>query len=309
LCEDGIHISAANKAFGEMFGYLEREIIGKTLQEVLQRPNETAEISMDEQIRRTLAGETLVTEGVRIGKNEKPLFVSIINLPRPGEKDIDGCYYSYLDLTNLKQQEERLQKNLDEIKKAFRQTVEVLSATTEARDPYTAGHQERVAALSVAIAKEMGQDEVFCEGIYLAAMVHDIGKIAIPAEILSKPTRLSKIEMALIQTHCKEAFEILRRADFPWRLAKAALQHHERLDGSGYPEALKGEEILLEARIIGVADTLEAMSSHRPYRPAQGIEAAFDEVQGHRGTKYDPEVVDACLKVFRRGFMWGEQII
>lgn len=305
-CEDGIHISRVNRAFLDLFGYEEDEVIGKTPQQVLEAPGEAREIPMEEQIRRTLDGESLVTEGIRVGRNGKPVFVSMINLPRPGEKGVDGCYYSYRNLTSLKKQEEELRKNLQNLHQAFRQTVEVLSSTTEARDPYTAGHQRRVADLSVAIARRLGHDENFCEGLYLAAMVHDIGKIAIPSEILSKPSQLSDIERQLVRTHPDEAFAILNKVNFPWRLAEAALQHHERCDGSGYPNGLKGDEILPEARILAVADVMEAVSSHRPYRPALGTDTALNIITKGRGTLFDPSAVDACLAVFRDGYRLKE---
>ncbi len=141
------------------------------------------------------------------------------------------------------------------------------------------------------------------EGIYMTAILHDIGKISVPAEILTKPGRLNEIEMNMLRTHPEVGYDILKRIDFPWPLAKVVLQHHERMDGSGYPKGLKGDEILLEAKIIGIADVVEAMSSHRPYRPALGIDKALEEISKNKGILYDPEVVDACIKLFKeKGF-------
>jgi len=170
----------------------------------------------------------------------------------------------------------------------------------EARDPYTAGHQQRVARLACAIACDMalGGDED--EGIRLGGMIHDIGKIHLPAEILSKPGRLSDMEFALVKSHTRVGYDILKDIDFPWPVADIAHQHHERLDGSGYPQGLRGDEICLEARIVAVADVVEAMSSHRPYRPALGIDAALKEIEARRGIWFDPEAVDACLRLFRK---------
>jgi PAS domain S-box-containing protein len=197
---------------------------------------------------------------------------------------------------------EALQKSLQQLELSFRKTIEVLSSTTEARDPYTAGHQRKVATLSEAIARRMGLPEKTCEGIYLAAMVHDVGKISIPAELLSKPSKLNEVEMALIQTHPEAAYEILKNVESPWNLAEVVRQHHERMDGTGYPMGLLGEEILMEARIIAVADVFEAVASDRPYRPGLGLEAAMAALEEGRGTAFDAEVVDTCRTLYNEGF-------
>jgi putative nucleotidyltransferase with HDIG domain len=181
----------------------------------------------------------------------------------------------------------------------WEQTVTVLSAVAESRDPYTAGHQRRVAELAVAIARELMFREEKVKAIELAARLHDIGKINVPTEILSKPGILSDLEMDIIRTHPQTGYDILKEIDLPWNLAEIVLQHHEHLDGSGYPRGLKDGDILYEARIITVADVVEAMSSHRPYRPALGIEKALAEIESYSGTWYDPSVVRACLALFR----------
>src|SRR5271169_1208478 len=182
-------------------------------------------------------------------------------------------------------------------------TINAVSAIVELRDPYTAGHERRVAQLAVAIGKELGLPESQVEGLSIAGRIHDIGKIAIPAEILSKPTRLTENEFSLIKNHSQAGFDILKGIDFPWPIAQVALQHHERLNGSGYPQGLKGNEILPEARVLGVADVVEAMSSHRPYRAGLGIDAALEEIERNRGVLYCEKAVDACLKLFReRGY-------
>ncbi len=170
------------------------------------------------------------------------------------------------------------------------------------RDPYTAGHQRRVAQLAAAIATEMGLPPERIHGIRLAGTVHDVGKIGVPAEILSKPGVLTGVEFNLIKLHPTVGYEILKDVEFPWPIAQMVRSHHERLDGSGYPDGLKGEEILLDTRIISVADVVEAMLSYRPYRPGLGIQAALDEIVGKRGVLYDEQVVDACRKVFEGGF-------
>jgi putative nucleotidyltransferase with HDIG domain len=167
------------------------------------------------------------------------------------------------------------------------------------RDPYTAGHERRVAEIAVAIGREFGFDDRRLEGLRVAGYLHDVGKMTIPSEILSKPGRLSAIEFQLIQGHAKASYDVLKDVEFPWPVAQVALQHHERIDGSGYPQGLKGEDIMIEARIMAVADVLEAMSSHRPYRPGLGIEKALAEIERGRGSVYDTRAADACLRLFR----------
>ena len=178
-------------------------------------------------------------------------------------------------------------------------TILAMAATLEMRDAYTAGHQRRVADLSAVIAREMGVPEHEIRGIYFAAVVHDLGKIQIPAEILSKPSRLTRIEFELIKTHPEVGFNILKEVDFPWPIAQLVYQHHERQDGSGYPRGLKAADILTGAKIIAVADTVEAMALHRPYRPGFGSDKALDEILKNRGVLYDAAAVDACVKLFR----------
>jgi HD-GYP domain-containing protein (c-di-GMP phosphodiesterase class II) len=182
---------------------------------------------------------------------------------------------------------------------ALMNTVEVATIISEMRDPYTAGHERRVALIAVAIGTELGLDLVKQEGLRVAGSLHDIGKISIPSEILSKPSALSELEFRLVKEHSRAGFAVLNSMEWPWPVPLVALQHHERMDGSGYPDGLKGDEILLESRIMAVADVVEAMSSHRPYRPALGIKATLEEIELGRATKYDASVVDACLRLFR----------
>nr|WP_320191606.1 HD domain-containing phosphohydrolase [uncultured Desulfobacter sp.] len=177
-----------------------------------------------------------------------------------------------------------------------------LSSTVDARDPYTAGHQKRVAQLAIAIARSMGLDNTIVSSIRMAGILHDLGKIAIPAEILSKPSTLSDIEFSLIKTHPQVSFDILKNINFPTPVALIVHQHHERMDGSGYPLGLSGDDILPEARILTVADVVEAMSSHRPYRPGLGMDKALEEIKKNRGRFYDPDVVEACLKTAAENF-------
>jgi putative nucleotidyltransferase with HDIG domain len=179
--------------------------------------------------------------------------------------------------------------------------IRIIAQIVETRDPYTAGHQLRVAELASVMAEKMGFSQDRVKGIRMAGVIHDLGKIAVPAEILSKPSRLNEYEFGLIKSHPVTGYDILKGVEFPWPLAEVVYQHHERMDGSGYPRRLKGQEILLEARIMSVADVVEAMASHRPYRAALGIDAALDEISRNRGVLYDSQVVDVCLSVFRDG--------
>lgn len=204
------------------------------------------------------------------------------------------------------QAERELRDNVDKLRRAIGGVVQAMARTVEIRDPYTAGHQKQVAGLASAIAREMGLSEDNVEGIRVAGMIHDVGKISVPAEILGKPTRLTELEFGIIKTHPEVGYDILKSIEFPWPIAQIVLQHHERMDGSGYPQGLSGEDILLEARIIGVADVVEAMASHRPYRAGLGIDKALQEISRNKGIFYDPDVVDACLGLFKdKGFKLG----
>ena len=180
-------------------------------------------------------------------------------------------------------------------------TVEAIAALYEKRDPYTAGHQRRVAQLACAIARKMGLPDEQIYGIRIIGVVHDIGKIAVPGDILSKPGRLSTEELSIIKTHPQVAYDVLKNLEFPWPVAETILQHHERLDGSGYPNGISGEAIILEARILCVADVVESMVSHRPYRPALGMKRAIREIVRNKGVLYDPTVADACSKLSSNG--------
>lgn len=211
-----------------------------------------------------------------------------------------------LEITNRRYRhdlEQIVAERTASLRRAMDGIIRAMSRTVEMRDPYTSGHQQRVAALSVAIAEEMGLARNQIEGIRLAAMIHDLGKITVPAGILSKPTRLADYEFALIKTHPRVGYDILKEIEFPWPIADMVYQHHEKMNGSGYPQGLSGQDILPEARILCVADVVEAMASHRPYRPAIGLDQALAEITDNAGALYDPEAVQACLSIFReRGF-------
>lgn len=203
-----------------------------------------------------------------------------------------------VEVNERKHAEGALQESYSKLHNALEGTINALASTLEKRDPYTAGHQQRVSNLACAIASEMGLSKDRINGIRLVGFIHDLGKIYVPAEILNKPGKLTEMESNLIRTHAKVGHDILEKVEFPWPIAQVIVQHHERMDGSGYPLGLTGEDILLEAKIIGVADAIEAIASHRPYRPALGLEKALKEVSEKRGILYAPEVVDACLRLF-----------
>jgi PAS domain S-box-containing protein/putative nucleotidyltransferase with HDIG domain len=216
----------------------------------------------------------------------------------------DGSFLGYRgidrDITERKKVEQELQRSLKRLGKTMESTIEAITTTIETRDPYTTGHQMRVTDLACAIAKIMEVPPTQIEGIRVAGLLHDIGKIAIPTEILSKPGKLNEVEYEMIKTHSKVGYNILKKIEFPWPVARTVLQHHERWNGSGYPHGIRSEDILLEARILAVADVMEAMSSHRPYRPSIGADKALDEISQNRGILYDPAVVDACITAFTR---------
>ena len=218
------------------------------------------------------------------------------------------------DITERKKKDQALLESDKRLREAYLRLRDVLDGTigaiatmAELRDPYTSGHQRRVARLACAIANEMGLPEDRLAGLATAGLLHDIGKIRVPSDILTKPRRLNPIEYEMIKTHSQAGYQILKSIPFPWPIADMIVQHHERMDGSGYPAGLAGEAILLEARILGVADVLEAMASHRPYRAALGVDAGLEEISKNSGKLFDPAVVAACLRIFSRGFRLDEE--
>jgi putative two-component system response regulator len=196
---------------------------------------------------------------------------------------------------DLKTALEGVKLNFNKLSRAMDGIIQAISVVVEMRDPYTAGHQQRVAQLACAIARAMGIGEEDVYALRMASVIHDLGKITVPAEILSKPGQLSALEYELVKNHVKAGYDILKQVEFPWPLAQIVLQHHERLDGSGYPNSLHAKEILMPARILAVADVFETIASHRPYRPSLGLQRAIDEIRGQRGALYDPQVADVCL--------------
>ena len=281
-----------NRAMAEAWGVPVEEFVGKTNSDILNDPGLARTLDeTDAKVLQTLQ-EAVLPDSLLIDGQGRECWLSRTKRP---VRSLDGQGWHVLgittDITTIKQHELALMQ-------AWRQTIEVLSNTTEAKDPYTAGHQRRVAKLSVAIGKQLGLDEEVQTILALAGAIHDIGKINIPGEILSKPGKLNPIERRLIETHSSAGFEILKDLKLPWPIARIIYQHHERMDGSGYPQRLSGRDIILEARLIMVADVVESMMSHRPYRTALGQEAALAEIRAGSGTRYDPAVMDACTILF-----------
>ena len=293
------NITFVNASSCKMSGYSEEELLGMPFRK----------ISAPDGIEKVMQyfGEIFLT-----GKTGKPFLWNLVK--KNGEQGFFEIVTSLIknkngkpigfwgigrDVTERKRAEEILQQTLSSLRKAFGTTIQVMVSAVEMRDPYTAGHQLRVADIARSIAKEMGLPDDKIDGIRLVGSIHDIGKLSVPAEILSKPTKLTDIEFSLIKEHSQIGYEMLKDVESQWPLAQIVYQHHERINGSGYPRNLKGDEILIEARIMAVADVVEAMASHRPYRPGLGIQAALEEIEKNKGIFYDDAVADACLRLFR----------
>ena len=256
----------------------------------------------DEAAKRAAQIDKDTAERVRIEKELRTARIEIDHLVDKRTEELaranDELHGKVLE---TRRSEDYLQSTLDRLERSLEGTFKAMSTTLEMRDPYMAGHQHRVSSLAVTIAQEMNMPWEKIEGIRFAAIIHDIGKIAAPAEIMGKPGRLTKTEFQLVKDHPRLGYEMIKDIAFPWPVAHIVLQHHERLDGSGYPEGLVGDAILPEARILAVADVVEAVCSLRPYRPALGIEKGLEEIRKGRGIRYDTRVVDACIKLFREG--------
>ena len=290
-----------NHAAGEITGWHEKEVLGLPIGVIAGEKWEDYEVLR----RRTLNQEvfhSLPMEATR--KDGRGIIISYSSAPVfDSENRIVATMAIIYDISEKMKMEADLKESLGKTNRLLDETVHALSSAVEMRDPYTAGHQQRVAQLACALAGEIGGIAAErLNGIWTGAILHDIGKIYVPAEILTRPGHLSEIEFELIKGHAEVGYEILKGIEFQWPVPLFVRQHHERLDGSGYPAGLKGDDILFEAQILGVADVVEAMSSHRPYRPGKGIESALEEITRVRGTAYDSSVVDACLDLFRKGF-------
>ena len=296
--QDGKYVFA-NERFARLHGYSVEEILGRDFRDLVY-PGDRKKV--EELVARRLEGKGVPQEYEvrRLTKDGRVMWCRMLasKITYKGRPAIMG---NIVDVSHLKALEIELKGSLEKLRGILEGTIKAFSSTVEKRDPYTAGHQKRVAQLARELAGEMGLHGRKVEGVYMAGLVHDVGKISVPSEILSKPGKLEPEEFAIIKKHPQVGYEILKDIEFPWPLAEIVLQHHEKWDGSGYPQGLKDGEILLEARILAVADVVEAMASHRPYRPALGVEAALREIKEGKGVLYDPDVVDACVKVFTQG--------
>lgn len=305
LSRRGGRLVRVNPAATDLFGYEPQEWIGRTADELIV-PDELKGEGRAFTERLHEARQKVAFESVRKRKDGSLLDVSFIGFPIELQGEVIGGYGIYHDITDRKEAERLLrqsyaeiQKQLLALKRSWNLTIHTLGSVVEARDPYTAGHQKKVALLAGEIAERMGLPDEQVDQVILASLIHDVGKIEIPSEILSKPASLSVLERQLVQTHPETGSRIVAGLQTPWPLGEIVLQHHERLDGSGYPRGLSGDEVLLEARILAVADVVEAMGSHRPYRPAWPIESIQQEMIRQRGIAFDAAVVDAWLELPR----------
>ena len=279
----------------ELTGYSRKELLQIDVCDLYTNPEDTALRSNDV----TVSNWKSTRELTLRRKNGQEIIIAETILAIRYDSGKISFYDGILeDITDRKQAQLQVDQSLQQLQKTIKEIIEAMAYIGEVRDPYTAGHQRRVAQLSSAMGITMGLKDSQQEGLYMAAFVHDIGKILVPSDILSKPGKLTKYEFEMIKDHTRVGYEILKTIEFPWPIAQIVLQHHERLDGSGYPNGLTTDDIIIEAKILAVADVVEAMSSHRPYRPALGIDAALDEIKKHRGKLYDPVAVDACVNLF-----------
>ena len=286
ILDENAIVRFMNPAAEYIFGTKAEHFVGQTFEHLIS-PEKPTELDI------TLGdGKTMVAE------------MRVMETLWNGQK---AYIASLRDITHRKGMQRKLQLSLDHIKKVMDGTIQAMALAVEMRDPYTSGHQARVAELAQVIAEEINMPPEDVEGVYMAASIHDIGKISLPAEILSKPVQLTEIERKMIQAHATVGYDILKGIDFSWPIAQILLQHHERMDGSGYPRGIRGKEILMEARIVGVSDVVETMASHRPYRPSIGLDKALDEIFNNKGTLYDEQVVDACLRLINeKGFTFTD---
>jgi PAS domain S-box-containing protein len=293
LCNKEGRILLCNRALLKLLGKRSSEVIGRSCWEVAHKTSRRIHNCPAVRMRKSGLKERLVWP---MGDR----WLETVVDPMREDGRITGYVHFIFDVTDRVRSEQRLKDAAEKLKQMMDGSIRAIASTLEIRDPYTAGHQRRVADLACAMVSEMGMPEDQIEGLRIACYVHDIGKIAVPAEILAKPTKISEHELGIIKTHSQFGADVLKKIDFIWPVAEITLQHHERLDGSGYPNHLKGDQIIPEARVLAVADVVEAMCSHRPYRPALGIDQALKEIAGGKGTRYDAKAVNACIKLFRR---------
>jgi PAS domain S-box-containing protein/putative nucleotidyltransferase with HDIG domain len=304
MMDDKGRIIGFNPAAEKIFGYRKEKTIGRRVSDLLiPRPSRNAH---EKGITRFLAtgqesisGRRVEVTAMRADGSRFPAELEVISV----KPDRSRVFVAYIrDITERKAALRAQQRYAVNIKKTLVQTILAISRMVEIRDPYTAGHQRRVAHLAAAIAQSLQFSEEKVEGVFLGGLIHDIGKIAVPSEILARPGNLREEDAFYLQIHCRKGYEILSPVECPWPVAEIALQHHEHIDGSGYPQGLKGTDILLESRIVCVADVVESLTAHRPYRPAYPMDRALGEISRRAGKWYDIDIVKACIKLFESGY-------
>ena len=289
-----------------LLGYSVQEAMARPMQEIFTPVSfklvtglQKEELGIDNRDQKDLArSRTLELELIRKDGSLVPVEVKYTFLHDVQARPVEVLAIAR-DISEQKQAQEEAKQNTERLIRAMEHAIQAMTIVVEMRDPHTAGHQQRATQLACAIAKEMGLSKEQIGGLRLAGLIHDIGKVRVPAEILMNPDGLSEPEFMMIKAHPRLGYEILRTIDFPWPVAQIVLQHHERMDGSGYPSGLSGEDIIMEARILAIADVVDAMASHRPYRAALGIDKALEEISQNKGVLYDSKAVDACLTLFR----------
>jgi PAS domain S-box-containing protein/putative nucleotidyltransferase with HDIG domain len=291
-------LTYVNPAWERILSQGEKEIVGQNLTDLVQEQDAHLLSLLIKRVRedKVVLRDILLTIAGRSGEEHNFSFNCAPNVDSSGQ--VVGLVGIFKDVTDLKRSEIELKKSYEKLQLAMSSTISIISLIAESRDPYTAGHQRSVANLATAIARELGLADERVQIIRMAGLIHDLGKIKVPAEILSKPGKLTESEFNLIKSHPETGYQILMKVDFSPSIAEIIYQHHERLDGTGYPRMITGEQILMEARIITVADVVEAMAGHRPYRPGLGIDKALEEIKTHSGVVYDANAVDACVALF-----------
>jgi PAS domain S-box-containing protein/putative nucleotidyltransferase with HDIG domain len=286
-----------------MIGYTVAEMLSLNFSQITTPESHTMAMELISKRMKERKREPIVLEMQQVCKDGSKKWCEVTAIFATDDNRPSGIVGVTRDISERKRSKEKLQKSYDKLRDTMIATVNTLASTVEMRDPYTAGHQRRVTILACAMAEEMGLTEEQFDGLRMAGLVHDIGKFSVPVEILNKPGRISETEFSIIKHHAQAGYNILKEIEFPWPVAQIVLQHHERLDGSGYPQGLKNGGIMLEAKILAVADVVEAMASHRPYRPALGIDAALEEITKNQDILYEPEMVDVCKRLFNeKGF-------
>lgn len=302
------NITYVSNSIQNLLKYSPEQIINKPITEILAESSSKKTIKIFNDILKNKNNNSKTLEVEILDKDQNLLWaefrISLLRDPEKGALELLGVAR---DITKRKHTEIKLKESFRNLRKALEASIQAMGKTTEIRDPFTSGHQRGVAKLAFKIAVDMKLNNEQCEGVRLAAGIHDIGKIYVPAEILSKPGKIDENEFAIIKSHSQVGYDILKTIDFPWPIADIVLQHHERMNGKGYPFGITGEKMLLEAKIIAVADVVEAMASYRPYRAALGLDKAMEEIKKNSGTLYDNKVVESCVVIIEKhGFNFDE---